>query len=60
MPDNSTTSEDNQVKDMLALYDANFLRGLKARGQDHLVVVRVMNERIEHIAQRMERNADAT
>ena len=48
------------MKAMLELSDADFLRGLKTRGQDYVPIVRVMNERIERIASNLEGKKDAT
>lgn len=44
--------DDGGLKEMLMLSDSDFLRGLKTRSQDYVMIVRVMNERIEQIAQR--------
>lgn len=55
MADAGAMSDDNGIKEMLLLSDADFVRGLKTSGQDYLAIVRIMNERIEHIAQKLER-----
>lgn len=44
--------DDDGLKEMLTLSDADFLRGLKTRGQDYVTIVRIVNERIEQVAQR--------
>lgn len=46
--------DDHGMKAMMKLSDADFLRGLKTRGQDYVAIVRIMNERIERIARSLE------